>query len=133
MHPARPIAAVVALEDVRHDSANCSVLVAEFKPAPLVEVRAAWQFELSEKVGQGMRCAQGINQLCLLPVRQELPIDAQLFFSSSFAFFRMSCSSFRRLTFRWRRSTSCSSSSRSELGEGSCRGFMDTNASSLSN
>lgn len=80
MHPARAIAAVVALEDFGHDCSNTRVLVTEFKPSPMIEVGAAWKFELRKKVGQRMRGSQGINQLGLLPIRQELLIDAQLFF-----------------------------------------------------
>jgi len=66
----------------------------------VVEESASRQFELCKKVGQSVRGSQGINQLSLLPIRQEVLIDALLFFSSSFAFFKMSCSSFRRLTSR---------------------------------
>jgi hypothetical protein len=46
----------------------------------MVEVRAAWQAYLAEQVGQLVGRSQGINQLRLLPIRQELLVDAQVFF-----------------------------------------------------
>ena len=64
----------------------------------MIEEGTAGQFDFREEIGKRVRRSQGINQLSLLPIRQELLIDAQLLFRSSFAFFKMSCSSFRRLT-----------------------------------
>ena len=45
----------------------------------MIEEGTAWQFDLREEIGKRVRRSQGINQLSLLPVRQELLIDAQLF------------------------------------------------------
>jgi hypothetical protein len=46
----------------------------------MVEVGAAGQAHFSEKLGQRVGRPQGINQLHLLPIRQEPPVDAQFFF-----------------------------------------------------
>ena len=80
LHPAVAVATIVALEDVGHDASNVGVLVADLEPRPMVEVGAAWQAHFAKQLGQRVRRSQGINQLGLLPIRQELPVDAQLFF-----------------------------------------------------
>lgn len=95
-HPAIAIAPVVAIKDVGHRAAHLDVLVRALEPGQMVEEGAAWQSDGSEQLRQRIARSQGINQLDLLPIREELLVDAQIFFRSSFAFFRMSCSSCRR-------------------------------------
>jgi hypothetical protein len=46
----------------------------------MVEVGAAGQARLAQQLIQSVLRSQGINQLRLLPIRQELPADAQVFF-----------------------------------------------------
>jgi hypothetical protein len=46
----------------------------------MVEVRAARQIQLSKELWKSIKLLEGINQQCLLPVGQELQIDAQSFF-----------------------------------------------------
>ncbi len=94
------VAAVVALEDVRHGLTYLGVLVGHLKAGPMVEVGAAWQAYFAEQFRQRVGLFQGINQLRLLPILQVLPVDAQFFFRSSFAFFSTSFSSCRRLMSR---------------------------------
>jgi hypothetical protein len=80
VHPAVTIAPVVALEDVSHDAAHLGVLVRNFEPCPMVKVGAARHADCSQQLGKRVSRSQGINQLRLLPIRQELPVDAQVFF-----------------------------------------------------
>jgi len=46
----------------------------------MVKVGAARQADFSQQLGKRVSRSQGINQLRLLPIRQELPVDAQVFF-----------------------------------------------------
>ncbi len=46
----------------------------------MVEEGAAWQADGCEQLSQRIARSQGINQLGLLPIRQELLVDAQIFF-----------------------------------------------------
>ena len=71
---------MIALEDVGHRATYLDVLVRDIEPGAMVEVRTAWQAQLVEQLRQGVRLPQGVNQLGLLPIAQELPIDAHLFF-----------------------------------------------------
>ena len=80
MHPAVAVATVVALEDVGHRLSRFDVLVSDLEPGPMVEVGAAWQIYFSEQLRQRVSRSQGINQLRLLPIRQEMQVDAQFFF-----------------------------------------------------
>ncbi|CRM39138.1 hypothetical protein [Pseudomonas sp. 35 E 8] len=72
---------------------------------------------------------KGISQQCLLPIGQDLPVDARLFFMSSFALINRSCSSCKRRTSSWRDSSCRCNSSRSGDDEGSSRHFMDGDTS----
>ncbi len=129
VHPAVAVATVVALEDVGHGAAQLDVRVRSLEPCPMLEVGAACQAGFSEQVRQRVGRSQGINQLRLLPIRQEPLVDAQVFVRSSFAFFSRSCSSCRRRTLRRSASSCGSNSSRCWLGEESCWRFMDADAS----
>src|SRR5690242_17477831 len=72
---------------------------------------------------------EGINQQGLLPVRQELQVDAEAFFIISLAFFKRSCSSCGRRISRRSDSTCRSSCTRSGWGVSgnSLWRFMDGN------
>jgi hypothetical protein len=74
------VAAVVALKDVSHGLACVGVLVGHLEPGPLVEVGTAWQIHFAKQIRQRVVLSQGINQLCLLLIRQGLTVDAQFFF-----------------------------------------------------
>jgi len=74
------VAAVVALEDVRHGPTYLGVLVGHRETGSMVEVGAARQVHFAEQRRQRVGLSQGINQLRLLPILQVLPVDAQFFF-----------------------------------------------------
>jgi hypothetical protein len=46
----------------------------------MIEVRTARQIERVKQRSQGLFISQGVNQHRLLPVAQELQVDAQIFF-----------------------------------------------------
>jgi len=46
----------------------------------MVEARASRPFQPGKELWQTIELFEGVNQQCLLPVRQELQIDAQAFF-----------------------------------------------------
>ncbi len=80
MYPTVAIAPVVAIEDVDHGATNLAVLVCRVEPGQVVEERTARQADRVEQLVQRVGRPQGINQLRLLPVRQEPLVDAQIFF-----------------------------------------------------
>jgi hypothetical protein len=80
MHPAVSVATVVTLEDVGHGATHLGVLVNRSEPHPMIEVGAACQADFPKQRRQRVGGSQGINQLRPLPIRQELQVDAQVFF-----------------------------------------------------
>ena len=88
---------MVALEYLGDGATDFNVPVGDIQSGAMVEVRAAWQAYLGEKLDQRVRLSQGINQQRLLPIGQKLPVDVRVFFKISFALFRRSCSSCKRL------------------------------------
>ncbi|MPN27914.1 hypothetical protein SDC9_175348 [bioreactor metagenome] len=80
MQPAVAIAAVIGLEDLGDGLAHPHVLVSDCRAGPMVEVRATRKTQLCKELWQAIVLPEGVNQQCLLPVRQELQIDAQAFF-----------------------------------------------------
>jgi hypothetical protein len=93
LYSAIAVAAVIGFEDCGNAAPNDIILVSEVHPGVMVEVRASRQTYLGEQLRQPIDIFEGVNQLCLLPISQEVQIDAQAFFKSSLALFRRSCSS----------------------------------------
>ena len=71
---------VVRLKDLGDGLPHLEVLVAHHCAGPMVEVRATCNAQLCEELRQAVMLLEGVNQQCLLPVGQELQIDAQAFF-----------------------------------------------------
>ena len=68
------------LEDLVDRLAYFCIFVGNAYRGPMVEVRAARQLELIKQRSQDVFLPQGVNQCGLLPVAQELQVDAQIFF-----------------------------------------------------
>jgi hypothetical protein len=71
---------VVQFEDVCDGLPQCKVLVCHLHTGSMVKVRTARQTQLHKELWKGIELFEGVNQQCLLPVGQELQIDAQVFF-----------------------------------------------------
>jgi hypothetical protein len=84
---------VFAFEDICKSKKRIGILVSAAQPCPMVKVGASGQIKFGEEFWQPVVLSQGVNQPGLLLVAQERQVDAQAFFSSSFAFFKRSCSS----------------------------------------
>ena len=63
-----------------HGLTYVGVLVSHLEPGPMVEVGTAWQAHFAEQLRHRVGRSQGINQLRLLPIRQEPAVDAQIVF-----------------------------------------------------
>ena len=59
---------------------ECKVFVCHLHTSSMVKVRAPREIQLSKELWKGIELFEGVNQQCLLPVGQELQIDAQVFF-----------------------------------------------------
>lgn len=46
----------------------------------MVELRASGNSHLGKQLWQAINFLEGVNQMCLLPITQDLQIDAQVFF-----------------------------------------------------
>ncbi|KKL35718.1 hypothetical protein WR30_18795 [Burkholderia contaminans FFH2055] len=77
-HSAISVAAVIQFKDICDGNAHTGILVGSLYPHPVIEVGATPQF--SKELRQRVSLFQGINQRRLLPIRQELRVDAQAFF-----------------------------------------------------
>gem|GEM_PF-6646526 len=91
-HSAISVAAVIQFKDIRDGKAYTRILVGSLYLRPVIEVGATGEPQFSKKLRQRVSLFHGINQRRLLPIRQELRVDAQASFIISWAFFRMSCS-----------------------------------------
>ena len=80
LHPAVAVATVIEFEDVGDRPAHASILVRNLQARPMIEVGAAGKAQLGQEIRQRMGLFEGVNQQRLLPVRQELQVDAQAFF-----------------------------------------------------
>ena len=96
----------------------------------MIKVGAAGYIKFGEELWQRVGVSQGVNQPGLLLVAQERQVDAQAFFNSSLAFFKMSCSSCSCRTSRRSDSTCRSSSARSGSGGESLLGFGEHSSGS---
>lgn len=67
---------MVEFEDVGDAATNCKVLVCQVNTGAMVEVRASREFQLGKEIWQTIDTFEGVNQQCLLPVGQELQINA---------------------------------------------------------
>ena len=84
---------MVALKHIGSGNAGVSVFVRPSLAGAVVEIGTASQAKFAKQLCERVDGFQGVNQQSLLPIAQELRVDAQAFFSSSLAFFKMSCSS----------------------------------------
>ena len=71
---------MIQFKDICNGKAHISILVGTPYPRPVIEVGATGEPQFSKKLRQRVSLFQGINQLRLLPIRQELRVDAQAFF-----------------------------------------------------
>ncbi|CUX68395.1 hypothetical protein AGR5A_pb0023 [Agrobacterium genomosp. 5 str. CFBP 6626] len=71
---------MVAFEDFRQAAADGDILVFQIHSGAVVEVRAPRNPHLQKQFWQSIGVFEGVNQLCLFPITQELQIDAQAFF-----------------------------------------------------
>ena len=78
---------MVRLKDVGDGLPHLQVLVAHRCTGPMVEVRTTRQIQLCKELWQAIVLHESVNQQCLLPVGQELQVDAQAFFNSPLALF----------------------------------------------
>jgi len=132
-HPPITIATVIALKNFSDGKPCISVFISFSHTGAMIKVRAARKIKFDEEFRERINWLQGVNQQRLLPVGQELQIDAQIFFNSSFAFFNKSCSSCNCLMFSCKDSTCRCRSVVSGVGFASFWRFMDGGASRPSN
>jgi hypothetical protein len=78
--PAVTLATVIRLEDIGNRAARLGILLRAAQLRPMIKVGAAGQVELGQQLWKGVDFPEGINQPRLLPVSQELQVDAQAFF-----------------------------------------------------
>jgi len=71
---------VVALKHIGSGNAGVSVFVRPSQAGALVEVGTASQVKFDEQLCERVDGLQGVNQQSLLPIAQELRVDAQTFF-----------------------------------------------------
>ncbi|AOL08561.1 hypothetical protein WI95_31340 [Burkholderia contaminans] len=79
-HSAISVAAVIQFKDICDGNAHTGILVGSLYPRPVIEVGATGEPQFSKELRQRVSLFQGINQRRLLPIRQELRVDAQAFF-----------------------------------------------------
>lgn len=60
--------------------ADGGILVCQTPAGAVVEVRASGNLQRGEQIWQAIHFFNGVNQLCLLPITQDLQIVAQDFF-----------------------------------------------------
>ena len=80
VHPAVAVAATIPLEDLGECAAHVDIPVPEANRATVVEIGAARQVQRRQQFLDGMSRSQGVNQHRLLPIGQDLQVDAQVFF-----------------------------------------------------
>jgi hypothetical protein len=78
--PVHTVATTIPLEDLGKCAAHLDIPVPEANLATVVEIGAARQAQRRQQFLDGMRRSQGVNQHRLLPIGQELQVDAQVFF-----------------------------------------------------
>ncbi len=71
---------MVAFEDFRQVATDGDILVFQVCSGAVVEVRTTRNPQLHKQFRQSIGIFEGVNQLCLLPITEELQIDAQTFF-----------------------------------------------------
>ena len=94
------------MKDVGDDAAHLRIFVGKAAAQSVVEIGTSREAQLTQDLLERMVGSQGIDQIRLLPGRQLERGDALIFFSSSFALFRMLCPRRSFCT----RTCSCSSS-----------------------
>jgi len=80
MQSAIAVTTMVRFKDFRHAAADSDIFVCQAHTDPVVEVGAPRQVQLGKQFRHSIDIPKGVNQLCLLPITQDLQIDAQAFF-----------------------------------------------------
>lgn len=74
------LATTVRFKDFRETVTDGGILVCQTQAGAVIEVGASGNSQLGEQFRQAIAFLKGVNQLCLLPITQDLQIDAQVFF-----------------------------------------------------